>query len=70
MYIYNIFSYVHLCMHIEIHDEYWHVHADMNNTHHYHYSGLMYLSTYGDDFTGGTCTYVSIIMYTLLVYIR
>jgi hypothetical protein len=23
----------------EIHDEYWHKHADMNNTAHYHYSG-------------------------------
>lgn len=38
---------------IEIHDEYWHVHADMNNTEHYQYSGLLYLSTYNEDFTGG-----------------
>lgn len=37
----------------EIHDEYWHTHADMNNTDHYQYSGLLYLSTYGVDFTGG-----------------
>jgi hypothetical protein len=36
-----------------IHDEYWHPHVDMNNTEHYQYSGLLYLSTYGEDFTGG-----------------
>ena len=36
-----------------IHDEYWHLHVDNNNTEHYHYSGLLYLSTYNDDFTGG-----------------
>lgn len=37
----------------EIHDEYWHVHSDRNNTQHYHISGLMYLNTYKDDYTGG-----------------
>lgn len=37
-----------------IHDEYWHPHADMNNTAHYHYSGLLYMSTYEKHFTGGT----------------
>ena len=37
----------------EIHDEYWHPHADRNNTPHYHYSGLLYMSTKDDDFTGG-----------------
>jgi hypothetical protein len=37
----------------EIHDEYWHVHSDRNNTPHYYYSGLLYLSTYGKDFSGG-----------------
>lgn len=37
----------------EIHDEYWHAHADRNNTPHYHYSGLLYMSTYQSDFTGG-----------------
>ena len=36
-----------------VHDEYWHLHVDMNNTAHYHYSGLLYLSTYQTDFTGG-----------------
>jgi hypothetical protein len=37
----------------EIHDQYWHVHADRNNTEHYHYSGLLYMSMFGDDFSGG-----------------
>ena len=36
-----------------IHDEYWHPHVDKDNTEHYDYSGLVYLSTYGEDFTGG-----------------
>lgn len=36
-----------------IHDEYWHHHVDGQNTPHYHYSGLLYLSTYKDDFEGG-----------------
>ena len=36
-----------------MHDEYWHVHVDKNNTEHYDYSGLVYLSDYGKDFEGG-----------------
>ena len=36
-----------------MHDEYWHPHVDKNNTEHYDYSGLIYLSTYGTDFQGG-----------------
>lgn len=35
------------------HDEYWHPHVDKNNTEHYDFSGLLYLSDYGVDFTGG-----------------
>jgi hypothetical protein len=42
---------------IEIHDEYWHPHVDHNNTGHYHYSGLLYMSNYGLDFTGGDDAY-------------
>ena len=38
---------------IEIHDEYWHKHADHNNTEHYHFSGLLYMSEYERDFEGG-----------------
>ena len=37
-----------------LHDEYWHVHSDKNNTKHYDYSGLIYLSEQGKDFTGGS----------------
>lgn len=36
-----------------MHDEYWHPHVDKNNTEHYDYSGLVYLSTHGSDFQGG-----------------
>ena len=36
-----------------MHDEYWHPHVDKNNTDHYDYSGLVYLSTAGEDFEGG-----------------
>jgi len=36
-----------------MHDEYWHPHVDKNNTAHYDYSGLVYLSTQGEDFDGG-----------------
>ena len=37
-----------------MHDEYWHVHSDKNNTKHYDYSGLIYLSEQDKDFTGGS----------------
>eukprot|EP00939_MAST-03C_sp_MAST-3C-sp1_P001947 g1947.t1 len=36
-----------------VHDEYYHAHVDKNNTEHYHYSGLLYLADYEEDFTGG-----------------
>lgn len=49
----------------EIHDEYWHTHADMNNTAHYHFSGLLYLSTYGVDFKGGRFIFYNSIDETL-----
>ena len=35
------------------HDEYFHPHVDKNNTAHYDYSGLLYLSDYATDFRGG-----------------
>jgi hypothetical protein len=35
-----------------MHDEYWHIHSDQASTPHYHYSGLLYLSTFGEEFTG------------------
>ena len=43
----------------EIHDEYWHPHVDRDNTQHYHYSGLLYLSTYEEDFLGGKLNFLS-----------
>ena len=48
----HVMSY-HAFARAGIHDEYWHTHADMNNTAHYQYSGLLYLSTYKEDFGGG-----------------
>ena len=32
---------------------YWHPHVDKQNTAHYDYSGLLYLNTHGEDYTGG-----------------
>lgn len=54
----------------EPHSEYFHPHVDMDNTAHYHYSGLLYLSTHAapegadggvgaeGDFTGGTFAFL------------
>ena len=42
----------------EIHDEYWHPHVDKQNTDHYDYSGLVYLSNHGTDFTGGELAFI------------
>jgi len=42
-----------------VHDEYWHAHADRNNTSHYHYSGLLYMSDYHTDFEGGRLVFLS-----------
>ncbi|GLE11351.1 hypothetical protein PINS_up023731 [Pythium insidiosum] len=42
----------------EIHDEYWHPHVDKDNTQHYDYSGLLYLSDYADEFTGGLFAFI------------
>ncbi|CAM9652480.1 unnamed protein product [Pylaiella littoralis] len=39
------------------HDEYWHLHVDKNNTPHYDYSALLYLSEAGVDFEGGIFTF-------------
>ena len=43
----------------EPHDEYWHAHSDMANTAHYFYSGLLYLSDFEVDFTGGRFLFLS-----------
>ena len=46
---------------LDMMDEYWHPHVDMNSTSHYHYSGLLYLSTYSEDFTGGKMVNITFI---------
>lgn len=43
----------------EMHDEYYHAHVDGRSTPHYHYSGLLYLSTAGKDFEGGRFQFLS-----------
>jgi len=42
-----------------MHDVYWMEHVDKNNTAHYDYSGLLYLTTIDDDFTGGMFEFVT-----------
>ena len=42
-----------------VHDQYYHPHADGLNTDHYHYSVLLYLSHFGEDFTGGRLRFYS-----------
>ncbi|XP_029639609.1 2-oxoglutarate and iron-dependent oxygenase domain-containing protein 3 isoform X1 [Octopus sinensis] len=41
-----------------IHDEYWHLHIDKKTYGTFHYTSLLYLTTYGKDFTGGRFTFV------------
>ncbi|CAI5712014.1 unnamed protein product [Peronospora effusa] len=43
---------------VEIHDEYWHPHVDKENTRHYDYSSLLYLSDFDEDFTGGLFSFL------------
>jgi len=44
----------------EIHDEYWQPHVDKENTEHYDFSGLVYLSTHGEDFQGGEFMFLDV----------
>lgn len=53
---------------LEIHDEYWHPHIDGQNTLHYHYSGLLYLSDYGTDFEGGRLKFIGESAYEKQLY--
>lgn len=41
-----------------IHDEYWHPHIDKVTYGSFHYTSLLYLSTYKKDFTGGRFVFV------------
>ena len=43
-----------------MHDVYWMPHVDKNNTGHYDYSGLLYLTTYGEDFEGSMFEFVEL----------
>ena len=43
-----------------MHDVYWLPHVDKNNTGHYDYSGLLYLTTHGKDFQGSMFEFVSL----------
>ncbi|XP_054167476.1 2-oxoglutarate and iron-dependent oxygenase domain-containing protein 3-like [Oppia nitens] len=40
------------------HDEYWHKHIDKNTYKSFHFTSLVYLSTYGRDFTGGRFVFI------------
>lgn len=41
-----------------VHDEYWHKHVDKTTYGSFHYTSLLYLTTYGSDFTGGRFIFV------------
>lgn len=41
-----------------IHDEYWHPHIDKVTYGSFHYTSLLYLTTYSEDFTGGRFIFV------------
>nr|XP_015926627.1 2-oxoglutarate and iron-dependent oxygenase domain-containing protein 3 isoform X2 [Parasteatoda tepidariorum] len=40
------------------HDEYWHVHIDKETYPSFHYTSLLYLNNYNEDFTGGRFVFV------------
>lgn len=40
------------------HDEYWHPHVDKDTYESFHYTSLLYLSDYGEDFDGGRFVFV------------
>ncbi|KAL5018463.1 hypothetical protein ScPMuIL_004185 [Solemya velum] len=41
-----------------IHDEYWHAHIDKETYGSFHYTSLLYLTTYGQEFTGGRFIFI------------
>jgi hypothetical protein len=41
-----------------LHDEYWHPHVDQVQYRSFSYTGLLYLSDYGVDFTGGKFAFI------------
>ncbi|KAJ1529209.1 hypothetical protein ONE63_006013 [Megalurothrips usitatus] len=40
------------------HDEYWHPHVDKDTYESFHYTSLLYLSDYGEDFDGGRFVFI------------
>ncbi|RWS14948.1 2-oxoglutarate and iron-dependent oxygenase domain-containing protein 3-like protein [Dinothrombium tinctorium] len=41
-----------------VHDEYWHLHVDKHTYRSFHYTSILYLSTYNEDFEGGRFVFV------------
>ncbi|XP_050718580.1 2-oxoglutarate and iron-dependent oxygenase domain-containing protein 3-like [Eriocheir sinensis] len=41
-----------------IHDEYWHPHVDKETYESFHYTSLLYLANYGQDFEGGRFVFI------------
>ena len=42
------------------HDEYWHVHIDKETYPSFHYTSLLYLTDFGEDFSGGEFVFVDV----------
>ncbi|RZF44545.1 hypothetical protein LSTR_LSTR002318 [Laodelphax striatellus] len=40
------------------HDEYWHPHVDKETYESFHYTSLLYLNTFGEDYTGGRFLFI------------
>ena len=43
---------------LNIHDQYWHMHIDKKTYKSFHYTSLLYLNTYYDQFSGGRFVFV------------
>ncbi|XP_039285492.1 2-oxoglutarate and iron-dependent oxygenase domain-containing protein 3 [Nilaparvata lugens] len=49
------------------HDEYWHPHVDKETYESFHYTSLLYLNNFGDDYTGGRFVFIDPDNSTLIV---
>ncbi|ESO87050.1 hypothetical protein LOTGIDRAFT_106996 [Lottia gigantea] len=54
----TFFSRMNMTEAKSIHDEYWHGHVDKETYGSFHYTALLYLSTYKEDFTGGRFIFI------------
>lgn len=43
---------------LTVHDEYWHPHVDKETYESFHYTSLLYLTNYGQDFQGGRFVFI------------